>query len=83
MVDKEMPDLILLDMRLPFMGGIEVCKKIKGTSKLKCIPVILFTAQYMSEECVEAESKNVGAADYILKPFDAHTLLAKIKSLIK
>ena len=69
----------MLDMRLPFMSGIEVCKKIKDTDKLKCIPVILFTA---STGSIEENVKDAGADDFLFKPFDEKILLEKLKKFL-
>jgi Response regulators consisting of a CheY-like receiver domain and a winged-helix DNA-binding domain len=80
---RDKPDLILMDIRMPGKSGYDVCRELKAYEVTRNIPVILFTAQYMDEECVEAETKSVGADDYMFKPFDAHILLAKIKALLK
>jgi len=82
-VRREKPDLILLDMMMPGKNGCDVCKELKADKTTSDIPVILFTAQYPEEEYIKANSEEIGADDYILKPFDAQTLLAKIKFLIK
>jgi CheY-like chemotaxis protein len=76
---KADPDLILLDLLLPKMQGNELCKKLKSDIKFKDIPIILFTASAIRvpEKVVE-----MGADDYILKPFDDGELLFKIKRFI-
>lgn len=79
MIEKEAPDLIFLDLRLPVIDGIEVCKKIKGSDKFKCIPVVLFTA---SIGHIDEKFKESGADDYFLKPFESGDLLEKIKKFI-
>jgi CheY-like chemotaxis protein len=76
---KESLDLIFLDIRLPGMNGDEVCKQLKSDEKYKHIPIILFTA---SANCVADKAKEVGAEDYIIKPFNPQDLLAKVKKLI-
>lgn len=73
---KESPDLILLDVRLPFMEGPDVCSRIKNDGKLKHIPVLLFTA---SAQEVDKKVAACGAQDFILKPFTSEELLEKIK----
>ena len=79
---SEKPDLILLDIVMPGKNGCEVCKELKADKDTSGIPVIIFTARYPEEEYVKINSEEIGADDYILKPFDAQTLLAKIKFLI-
>ena len=79
---REKPDIILLDMIMPGRNGREVCKELKAGSETKQIPVIIFTAQYPEEEYVKVNSEEIGADDYVLKPFEAAELLAKIKYLI-
>lgn len=73
------PDLILLDLLLRGMRGEEVCKQLKGNPKLKHIPVILFTA---SASDIAKVAKEIGADDYIMKPFEPEELLGKIKKFI-
>jgi DNA-binding response OmpR family regulator len=80
---KEKPDIILLDMIMPVKNGREVCKELKADKDTSGIPVIIFTAQYPEEEYVKVNSEEIGADDYILKPFEATALLAKIRYLIK
>jgi len=79
LLQKDIPDLILLDLLLPGMQGEEVCKKLKADANLKHIPVILFTA---SASDISKVAKEVGAADYIMKPSEPEDLLSKIKKFI-
>lgn len=72
------PDLILLDLLLPQMQGQEVCKKLKNDHKLRQIPVILFTA---SASDIPKIAKEIGADDYILKPYNPGELLSKVRKL--
>ena len=78
-LQKDIPDLILLDLLLPGIQGEEVCKKIKCDDRLKTIPVILFTA---SASDIPKVVKEVGADDYVTKPFEPEELLSKIKKFI-
>ncbi len=80
---SEKPDLILLDIVMPGKNGCQVCKELKADKTTGAIPVIVFTAQYPEEEYVKTNTEEIGADDYVLKPFDAKALLAKIKFLIK
>ena len=79
-VKNKTPDLILLDLILPLLGGDEVCRKLKNDEKLKHIPIILFTA---SSNTITAEkAKRFGANDYTIKPFEPDELVAKINKAI-
>jgi CheY-like chemotaxis protein len=80
MARGEMPDLIFLDLRLPVIDGYEVAKKIKSDDALRHICVILFTA---STENIAEKFRDVGADDYITKPFSPEDLLAKIIKFIR
>ena len=74
--NRIVPDLILLDIMMPGMTGIELCKKLKSTAKLKDIPIIFLTALGNKEDIISG--LKAGAADYILKPFDQQELIARI-----
>ncbi len=75
---KEKPDLIILDVMLPDMGGFEVCKNIRKESK---VPIIMLTAK--GEEIDKILGFELGADDYITKPFSPRELLARIKAILK
>ncbi len=80
MITSEKPDLVLLDLRLPNMDGMDVCKHVKSDKELQHIPIILFTA---TEDVRVADVvKEVDANDYIVKPFEPDKLIEKIKSFI-
>ncbi|MBS4535398.1 response regulator transcription factor [Clostridium sp. D2Q-14] len=78
---KEMPDLILLDIMLPILDGIEVCKKIKKDEKTEDIPIIMLTAK--GEEMDKVIGLEIGADDYITKPFGVRELIARIKAVLR
>jgi len=80
-VRKLFPDLIILDLMLPGIDGLEVCKKIKSDEQLQHIPVLMLTAK--SEETDEVIGLELGADDYLTKPFSPRILLARLKSLIR
>ena len=80
--EAEKPDLILLDIVLPGKNGCDVCRELKADEATRGIPIVVFTAQYPEEKYVKINSGEIGADDYILKPFEAQQLLAKIKFLI-
>lgn len=75
--DEEEIDLILLDIMMPEMDGIEVCSILKQNSKTKDIPVIFITAKVDHESLKEAYS--VGGIDYVKKPFQPKELLERVK----
>jgi len=73
---SEHPDIILLDITMPIMDGINVCAKLKANKDTTKIPVIMFSAKGESESV--ASAKRVGANDYIVKPFNLPALLDKL-----
>ncbi len=75
------PDIIISDIMMPEMDGIEFCSKIKTDERFNHIPVIMLTAK--TTEKIQIESFNTGADAYVSKPFSIDVLLAKINSLIK
>ncbi|MCD4723092.1 MAG: diguanylate cyclase [Desulfobacula sp.] len=75
------PDLILLDIMMPEMDGYKACKNLKENEQTKDIPVIFITA--MKEEGNEARGFDLGAVDYITKPFKAAIVMARVKVHLK
>ena len=73
-----LPDLVILDLMLPKLSGEEVCRYIRRTSR---IPVIMLTAKIEEEEKITG--LNIGADDYITKPFSPRELIARINSLFR
>ena len=80
LVQKNMPDLILLDLRLPHMDGDKICVILIADDKLKAIPVIIFTAS--SDPTTSKKVKDSGAEGYLIKPFDTEDLLQTIKKFL-
>lgn len=74
------PSLIVSDISMPHMDGVELCKKIKGDKRTNHIPVILLTA--LTEEKEQVRGLQTGANDYITKPFNFEVLNAKIRNLL-
>ena len=72
------PDLILLDVAMPDMDGYQVCKKLKETTETEDIPVIFLTARTGEEDIIKGFE--LGAADYVTKPFTQAILLARVKT---
>lgn len=80
-VDRERPDLILLDIMLPGLNGLDVCRKIKNHAELKSIPIILISAK--GEEIDIVLGLEIGADDYVTKPFSPKILFSRIKALLR
>jgi two-component system phosphate regulon response regulator PhoB len=75
------PELILLDLMLPGMSGVEICKILKGREKTAGIPVIMLTAK--GEEIDRVVGFEVGADDYVTKPFSPRELLLRVKAVLR
>ena len=75
------PDLILLDLMLPGMDGLSVCRRLRRDARTAAIPVIMLTAK--SEESDIVTGLEVGADDYLTKPFSPKVLVARIKSVLR
>jgi len=80
LVNKVVPDLILLDVMMPEMDGFETCKNLKASSKTRDIPVIFLTAKTEVEDIVKGFE--LGAVDYVTKPFNLIHLLRNIKTIL-
>jgi two-component system phosphate regulon response regulator PhoB len=74
-----LPDLILLDLMLPVMGGLEVCRELRAGERTREIPIIMLTAK--AEETDQIVGFSMGADDYVTKPFSIKVLLQRIKAL--
>ena len=79
--NKERPDLIILDITMPVMTGIEMLEKLKSEKELKDIPVIMLTAEAGKEAVTKAV--RMGIRDYIVKPFKGDELVERIQKLIR
>ncbi len=75
---SDKPDLILLDVVMPHMGGFEVCRRLKESEATRDIPVIFVTAK--NETGDEEQGFRLGAADYITKPFEPPIVRARVKT---
>ena len=81
-VEKEMPDLILLDINMPKMDGFEVVERIRADETTEFIPIVMITALRDTREN-RIKSIEVGADDFIEKPFDSVEVLARVRSLLR
>jgi two-component system sensor histidine kinase/response regulator len=80
-VKKDKPDLILLDVMMPDMDGIEVCQRLQASENTRGIPVIFITARTTKES--KLEGLGVGAVDYITKPIDLDETLARVQTQLR
>ena len=78
---KEKPDLIILDLMLPGLDGLELCKILKRNEETSSIPIIMLTAK--GEEADIVIGLELGADDYITKPFSPRVLLARVKAVLR
>jgi DNA-binding response OmpR family regulator len=76
--EREEPDLVILDVNLPRLSGLEVCRRLRDTSK---VPVMMLTVRGTEEDQVQA--LDLGADDYLTKPFSPRTLLARVRALLR
>lgn len=77
---KELPDLMLLDLLLPKMGGFDVCKMLKTDPLTKQIKIIMITE--LSQMADVEKAFQIGASEYIIKPFDSDRLFRKLDKVI-
>ncbi len=80
-LDKAAPDLIVLDIMMPGMGGYEFCKKLRSSPKYMGIPIIFLSAK--SEEFDKVLGLELGGDDYITKPFSLKELLSRVKAVMR
>ncbi|MFQ5486483.1 MAG: response regulator, partial [Desulfobacterales bacterium] len=75
------PDLIILDINLPKLNGVEVCKRLKGNKETRHIPVIMLTVK--KDEIDKVIGFEIGADDYVTKPFSPRELSARVKAVLR
>jgi two-component system phosphate regulon response regulator PhoB len=80
-LEENFPDLILLDLMLPGMDGLELCRIIRNKPEFQAIPIIMLTAR--SEDTDIVVGLEVGASDYITKPFSPRVLIARIRNVLR
>jgi two-component system alkaline phosphatase synthesis response regulator PhoP len=80
-VYKEHPDLIVLDIMLPGVDGLEVCRQLRREDNTATVPIIMLTAK--SDEIDKVVGLEVGADDYVTKPFGRRELLARVRALLR
>ncbi len=75
----QLPDLIILDLMLPKLDGLEVCRQLRGSDRTRHIPILMLTAK--AEETDQVVGFSLGADDYVTKPFSVKVLMQRIKAL--
>jgi DNA-binding response OmpR family regulator len=80
-IEKQLPDLVLLDLMLPDIDGTEVCKALRQRQATKDIPIIMVTAK--AEEVDRIVGLELGADDYVVKPFNTRELVLRVKGILK
>lgn len=80
-VNRERPDLVVLDLMLPGMDGLEVCRHLKNTPETAGLPIVMVTAK--GEESDVVAGLELGADDYLVKPFSPKVLVARIRSVLR
>jgi two-component system alkaline phosphatase synthesis response regulator PhoP len=78
---RSLPDLILLDLMLPGVDGLEVCRMLKGDHRTQLIPIVMLTAK--GEEADVVTGLEVGADDYITKPFSPKVVIARVRNILR
>ena len=81
LIRSEVPDLVLLDLMLPGMDGLSICRQMKSDGSLRDIPIIIASAK--GEESDVVIGLEMGADDYIAKPFSPRELLARVKAVLR
>lgn len=81
LANRDNPDLIILDLMLPGMDGLEVCKRLKKEDKTSKTPIIMLTAK--TQEADKIVGLELGADDYVTKPFSLRELIARVKAVLR
>lgn len=80
-IEREKPDLVILDLMLPGMNGLDICRKMKHNPDLKSIPVVILSAK--NEELDMVLGLELGADDYVPKPFSPKVLFSRVKAVLR
>jgi len=78
---SKLPDLVILDLMLPGIDGLEVCKQLKGNIKTENIPIVMLTAK--GDEADIVTGLELGAEDYVTKPFRGKVLVARVRRILR
>src|SRR6478672_315228 len=77
----QLPDLVLLDLMLPKLDGLEICRDLRAGERTRTIPIVMVTAK--AEETDQVVGFTMGADDYVTKPFSVKILLQRIRALLR
>lgn len=80
-IKREPPDLVVLDLMLPGLDGLQVCREIRADANIAAIPIIMLTAK--AEESDRIVGLELGADDYITKPFSPNEVVARVRALLR
>jgi two-component system phosphate regulon response regulator PhoB len=78
---REKPDLIVLDLMLPDVDGLEICRRLKQSEETRSIPIVMVTAK--GEEADIVAGIELGAEDYVTKPFSPRVLMARLRNVLR
>jgi DNA-binding response OmpR family regulator len=78
---ESQPDLVVLDLMLPGMSGLEICRALRADNKTAALPIIMLTAR--GEESERILGLDTGADDYVVKPFSPNELMARVRALLR
>ena len=81
LVDRVLPDLVLLDWMLPGQSGLQLARRWRGEGRTKELPIIMLTAR--NEEADKISGLDAGADDYLTKPFSTNELMARIRAVLR
>jgi phosphate regulon transcriptional regulator PhoB len=81
LIREQHPDLLLLDLMLPGMDGLEICRRLRQDATTARLPILMLTAK--AEEVDRVVGLEVGADDYVVKPFSPRELIARIKAILR
>lgn len=81
MLSERQPDLVILDIIMPGMDGLEVCRKIRANKEYNMMPVLFLTARGHTDDVVKG--LDVGGDDYVVKPFEVAELIARVRALVR
>ena len=80
-IKTQKPDLVVLDLMLPKMNGLDVCRNVRRNADTAALPIIMLTAK--SDEIDKVTGLEVGADDYVTKPFSVKELIARVRSILR
>ena len=81
LLEREKPDLIILDLMLPGLSGLEICKRVRERPETARIPILMLTAK--ASEADRVVGLEMGADDYLTKPFSPRELVARVKAILR